>query len=66
MDNKQVLDCRRCGSNLTGEVDAKHLTVCPQCGKRWQLTEDHAAIQDTPLIVNSVGHASKVPRIGEY
>lgn len=60
-----MLNCRRCGQALNGPIDAQHITVCPRCGKRWQLTTDHTQIQDTRLVIQPVTHASAVPQIGE-
>ena len=43
--------CKKCNAPLTGEVDTTNITVCPKCGKRWQLTADRTAIQSTTITV---------------
>ena len=43
-------DCKRCKTPLSGEV-IEHITVCPSCGKRWELTPDLTAIKSITLEV---------------
>jgi Zn finger protein HypA/HybF involved in hydrogenase expression len=43
-------DCKRCKTPLDGEV-IEHITVCPSCGKRWELTPDCLAIKSITLEV---------------
>lgn len=57
--------CNRCGAALTDEVDTAGVTVCPGCGKRWQLTPDRAAIAATTLEVHDATHDAAVPQIGD-
>lgn len=52
-------DCNKCGTELTGDVDAEDITVCPGCGKRWRLTADHSAIYNYSLEVHSAKHVAK-------
>ena len=44
-------DCKRCKTPLSGEV-IEHITVCPSCGKRWELTPDLTAIKSITLDVH--------------
>jgi uncharacterized Zn finger protein (UPF0148 family) len=60
-----MIQCKRCRTQLNGPVDKTGVTVCPNCGKRWQLTPDRAAIVSTTLQIQPVEHASEVPQLGE-
>jgi hypothetical protein len=50
MDVSTRPNCKRCNTPLSGQVTGG-LTVCPGCGKRWELTPDCLAIKTTVLTV---------------
>lgn len=50
MDASTRPNCKRCNTPLSGEVIG-HITVCPSCGKRWELTPDCLAIKSITLEV---------------
>jgi len=45
-------NCKRCNTPLSGLV-VNHITTCPTCGKRWELTPDCLAIKSYTLDVHS-------------
>ena len=57
-------NCARCGAQLIAPL-VDRLTVCPDCGKRWELTADGAAIVGTTLQVQPVTHGTKTRLQGE-
>ena len=57
-------NCKRCNTRLTGKIRYNH-TICPNCGKRWELTKDYAAIKTTVLQVQDGEHILNSPTIGD-
>jgi hypothetical protein len=47
--------CRKCNIRLSGKV-RYNFTTCPNCGKRWELTDDQSAIKTTVLKVQNGKH----------
>jgi hypothetical protein len=45
-------NCKKCQAQLIGPVEDS-ITVCPDCGKRWRLTDDNSAIYSVSLDVHS-------------
>lgn len=61
-----IFACPKCGEGLTGPVDAKNDTVCPNCRRRWRLLPDRSAIMGarSVLIVQGAQHAHKEKKHG--